>query len=294
MTDITTESPYVARQEDRKKQGALQKLLRLGNARIGLSIILIIVLLALFAPYLTEFDPIKQNLRQRFQPPSATHWFGTDEFGRDLFTRVAYGARISLQVGLIVVLISVAGGTFLGLLAGYFRGWVDTILQQVMETWIAFPSLLLALAIFSAFEQSLGMLMIIVGIGGIPGDFRVVRGVTLSLQQSEFVEASKAMGARSPRLIWKHVLPGVLPPLIVSATLSFPSAILATAALSFIGFGAQPPTPEWGAIIASGRAYLRTEWWIATLPGITLALTVLGLNLLGDGLRDLLDPRMRK
>ncbi len=288
MTEILATAPR------RGNWHLLRRLLRLTNARIGLVIILLVVLMAAFAPYLTEYDPIRQNLRQRFQPPSAEHWFGTDEFGRDLFTRVVYGARISLQVGTFVVLISIVGGTLLGLIAGYFRGWVDTVLQQLMEIWIAFPSLLLALAIFSAFEQNLTTLMIIVGVGGIPGDFRVVRGVTMSLRELEFVEASKAVGARTPRTLWRHVLPGVVPPLIVSATLSFPAAILATAALSFIGFGAQPPTPEWGAIIASGRAYLRAEWWIATLPGVTLALTVLGLNLFGDGLRDLLDPRMRK
>jgi peptide/nickel transport system permease protein len=271
----------------------LRKLLRQPNARIGLIIILLLILLALLAPYLTPYSPVRQNLRARFEPPSATHLFGTDEFGRDLFTRVAYGARISLYVGAIIVTISILGGTVLGLIAGYFGGWIDTILQQLMEIWIAFPSLLLALALFSAFEPSLNMLILIVGVGGIPGDFRIVRGVTMSLREREFVEAARSLGAQSPRLMFKHILPGVIPPLIVSATLSFPGAILATAALSFIGFGAQPPTPEWGAIIAGGRAYLRTEWWIATLPGLVLAITVLGLNLFGDGLRDVLDPRMK-
>lgn len=276
------------------RRSLFRRLFAQANARIGLIIIGLIVLLAIFAPVLTEFDPIKQNLRARFLPPSGTHWFGTDEFGRDLFTRVAYGARISLQVGLIVVLISITGGTILGILAGYFRGWVDQIINQLMEIWIAFPSLLLALAIFSAFEQNLTTLMFVVGIGGIPSDFRIVRGVTMSLRNAEYIEASRAAGSGHFRVLFKHLLPGVVPPLIVSATLSFPAAILATAALSFIGFGAQPPTPEWGAIISSGRAYLRAEWWIATLPGATLALTVLGLNLFGDGLRDVLDPRMRK
>jgi len=269
-------------------------LLRRPNARIGLVIVLAIVALAVLAPHLTPYDPIRQDMRARFLPPSAEHPFGTDEFGRDLFTRVAYGARISLQVGTVVVAISVVGGALLGLLAGFLRGWVDTILQQLMEIWIAFPSLLLALAIFSAFDRSLLLLMIIVGVAGIPGDFRVVRGVALSLREREFVEAARALGARNLRLMWRHVLPGIVPPLIVSASLSFPSAVLATAGLSFIGFGAQPPTPEWGAIIAGGRAYLRTEWWIATLPGLTLAATVLGLNLFGDGVRDVLDPRMQK
>lgn len=269
-------------------------LLRRPNARIGLVIVVAVVALAALAPYLTPHDPIRQNMRARFLPPSMEHPFGTDEFGRDLFTRVAYGARISLQVGTVVVAISVLGGALLGLLAGFLRGWVDAILQQLMEIWIAFPSLLLALAIFSAFDRSLLLLMIIVGVAGIPGDFRIVRGVALSLREREFVEAARALGARNFRLMWRHVLPGIVPPLIVSASLSFPSAVLATAGLSFIGFGAQPPTPEWGAIIAGGRAYLRTEWWIATLPGVTLAATVLGLNLFGDGVRDVLDPRMQK
>ena len=269
-------------------------LLRRPNARIGLVIVVAVVALAALAPYLTPHDPIRQNMRARFLPPSLEHPFGTDEFGRDLFTRVAYGARISLQVGTVVVAISVLGGALLGLLAGFLRGWVDAVLQQLMEIWIAFPSLLLALAIFSAFDRSLLLLMIIVGVAGIPGDFRIVRGVALSLREREFVEAARALGARNFRLMWRHVLPGIVPPLIVSASLSFPSAVLATAGLSFIGFGAQPPTPEWGAIIAGGRAYLRTEWWIATLPGVTLAATVLGLNLFGDGVRDVLDPRMQK
>jgi len=273
---------------------AWRRLLSRPNARIGLAVLAAVVFLAVSAPRLTPYDPVRQNMRARFQPPSAEHLFGTDEFGRDLFTRVAYGARISLQVGSVVVAISVFGGALLGLLAGFLRGWVDALLQQLMEIWIAFPSLLLALAIFSAFDRSLLLLMIIVGVAGIPGDFRIVRGVTLSLREREFVEAARALGARSHRIMWRHVLPGIVPPLIVSASLSFPTAVLATAGLSFIGFGAQPPTPEWGAIIAGGRAYLRTEWWIATLPGLVLATTVLGLNLLGDGVRDVLDPRMRK
>lgn len=270
----------------------LRKLLRQHNARIGIIIMVLLILMAVFAPVITPYDPIEQNLRARFEAPSLTHWFGTDEFGRDIFTRVAYGARISLYVGTLIVLISVTGGTVLGLLAGFVGGWLDIVLQQIVEIWVAFPSLLLALALFSAFEPSLTMLIVIVGIGGIPGDFRIVRGVTLSLREYDFVESARALGARRLRLVAKHVFPGVVAPLIVSASLSFPGAILATAALSFIGFGAQPPTPEWGAIIAGGRAYLRTEWWIATMPGVVLAVTVLGLNLFGDGLRDVLDPRM--
>jgi peptide/nickel transport system permease protein len=270
----------------------LRKLLRQHNARIGIIIIVLLILMAVFAPVITPYDPVEQNLRARFEAPSLTHWFGTDEFGRDIFTRVAYGARISLYVGTLIVLISITGGTVLGLLAGFVGGWLDIVLQQIVEIWVAFPSLLLALALFSAFEPSLTMLIVIVGIGGIPGDFRIVRGVTLSLREYDFVESARALGARRLRLVAKHVFPGVVAPLIVSASLSFPGAILATAALSFIGFGAQPPTPEWGAIIAGGRAYLRTEWWIATMPGVVLAVTVLGLNLFGDGLRDVLDPRM--
>ncbi len=289
MTDTSSKTRSV-----HLRKSVLWQLLRQLNARIGIIIILALISIAVFAPFLTSYDPVRQDLRARFEPPSTTHLFGTDEFGRDLFTRVAYGARISLYVGAVIVLISITGGTILGLIAGFFGGWVDTILQQFMEIWIAFPSLLLALALFSAFTPSLGMLILVVGISGIPGDFRVVRGVTLSLRDREFVEAARSVGARRPRLMFKHILPGVVPPLIVSATLNFPGAILATAALSFIGFGAQPPTPEWGAIIAGGRAYLRTEWWIATLPGLVLATTVLGLNLFGDGLRDVLDPRMKK
>ena len=233
------------------------------------------------------------DLSNRFHPPSLAHPFGTDDFGRDVFTRVLYGARISLQVGIIAVGIAGALGSLLGLLTGYLGGWVDAAGQWLVDVLLAFPGLLLALAIIAVLGPGLPNVMVAVGIGSMPAYARLMRGQVLSLKHDEFVEAARVIGCSSMRILFVHILPNTLSPVIVLASLGFAGSVLSAAALSFIGMGAQPPTPEWGAMLATGREYLRKEWWIATFPGMAIALTVLGFNLLGDGLRDALDPQGR-
>jgi peptide/nickel transport system permease protein len=260
-------------------------------AMVGLFLIVFMLVLAVFAPMLAPADPIEMTLEDQFLPPSTNHWFGTDDFGRDILSRVIYGARLSLKVGLISVAIALIVGGVLGLISGFYGGWFDLITQRFMDVMLSFPDLILALAIMAILGPSLRNAMIAIGISGIPVYTRVMRGQVLSLREKEYVEAARAAGAGSSRLIFRHILPNTMSPLIVIATLGIAGSILAASGLSFIGMGAQPPTPEWGAMLASGREYLRHEWWIATFPGIFIALTVLGFNLLGDGLRDAFDPR---
>ena len=257
----------------------------------GAFIIGFMVLMAILAPVIAPQDPIAMTLAEQFQPPNGAHLLGTDDFGRDILSRVIYGARLSLKVGLISVFIGLASGAFIGLVSGYFGGWLDVVIQRLMDIMLAFPELVLALAIMAILGPSLRNAMIAIGISAIPVYTRVTRGQVLSLREKEYVEAARAAGAGHMRLIFRHILPNTLSPLIVIATLGIAGAILAGSGLSFIGLGAQPPTPEWGAMLSSGREYLRREWWIATFPGIAIALTVLGFNLLGDGLRDAFDPR---
>lgn len=263
------------------------------SALLGGSIVATLLVVALVGPLLTPHDPVAMNLKNRFLPPSLAHPFGTDEFGRDVFTRVIYGARISLQVGIIAIGIAGTLGSLLGLLTGYVGGWLDAAGQWLVDVLLAFPGLLLALAIIAVLGPGLPNVMVAVGIGSMPAYARLMRGQVLSLKHDEFVEAARVIGCSSSRILFVHILPNTLSPIIVLASLGFAGAVLSAAALSFIGMGAQPPTPEWGAMLATGREYLRQEWWIATFPGIAIALTVLGFNLLGDGLRDALDPQGR-
>lgn len=263
------------------------------SALLGGSIIAAILAVALVGPLLTPHDPVAMALSNRFRPPSLAHPFGTDDFGRDVFTRVIYGARISLQVGIIAVGIAGTLGSLLGLLTGYVGGWVDAAGQWLVDVLLAFPGLLLALAIIAVLGPGLPNVMVAVGIGSMPAYARLMRGQVLSLKHDEFVEAARVIGCSSARILFVHILPNTLSPVIVLASLGFAGSVLSAAALSFIGMGAQPPTPEWGAMLATGREYLREEWWIATFPGMAIALTVLGFNLLGDGLRDTLDPQGR-
>jgi peptide/nickel transport system permease protein len=230
-------------------------------------------------------------LESQFMPPSRAHPFGTDDFGRDILSRIIYGARISLRVGIVAVGLSVVAGSLIGLLAGYYGGWVDLVSNWIVDVMLAFPGLLLALAMIAILGPSLTNVMIAVGIGSIPAYARLMRGQIMSLNRKEYVESARAIGASNGRILFRHLLPNALSPLIVLASLGVADAILAAAALSFIGLGAQPPTPEWGVMLNAGRTFLRDEWWIATFPGLAIAITVLGFNLLGDGLRDALDPR---
>ena len=272
---------------------ALRKLARHRSAMVGLVITAIIAALALLAPLIAPHDPLHQNLRQALAPPSATHWMGTDEFGRDIFSRILFGAGISLQVGLLVVFVSGVSGVILGLLAGFYGGWVDMVISRAIEILLAFPGLLLAIAIVTILGPSLVNALIAISIANIPRYARVTRGVVLAEKQRDYVAATRALGSRDGRLMFRHVLPNILAPIIVLATLGIASAILTAASLSFLGLGAQPPEPEWGAMLSTGRSYIRRAWWITVFPGLAIMITVLAFNLFGDRLRDILDPKTK-
>ncbi|MBM6821372.1 nickel transporter permease [Fusobacterium mortiferum] len=273
-----------------------RRLKRNKMAVLGLVILIILVLLAVFANVIANYDNvvIKQNLSQRLQAPSAAHWLGTDEFGRDIFARLVHGTRVSLQVGIIAVGISIVIGGILGAIAGYYGGKLDNIIMRVMDIFLAVPSILLAIAIVSALGPSILNLMLAISISSVPSYARIVRASVLSIRDQEFIEAAKAIGASNTRIIFRHIIPNSLAPVIVQATLGVASAILSTAGLSFIGLGIQPPAPEWGSMLSGGRQYLRYAWWVTTFPGVAIMITILSLNLLGDGLRDALDPRLKQ
>jgi len=253
----------------------------------------LLILFAVFAPLFSPYDPTVVALRTRLQPPSASHLFGTDEFGRDILTRVFYGARISLPVGLIALAIGATLGTLVGLIAGFYGKWLDAILMWAVDVQLAFPGLLLALLVVAILGVDLRNVMIAVGVSMIPRFARLVRGTVLSAKENLYVDAARTIGVPEHRILLQHVLPNIISPVIVLATLSLGVAILTAAGLSFIGLGAKPPSPEWGAMIAEGRQFLQHQWWIGTFPGVAILLTVLAVNLIGDGLRDALDPRMR-
>lgn len=270
---------------------------RLGKTRFALpalAIIAILILAALFAPVISPYDPAKQNFGDALDAPNAKHLFGADNLGRDIFTRVVYGARVSLQVGLIAVSISLVIGTTLGLIAGYSGGGLlDTLIMRFMDALLAFPTLVLALAITAALGPRLRNVMIAVGIVGIPAYARLVRGQVLSVAKREYIEAARVIGVPTARIIWRHILPNVTAPLIVQASLGIAFAILSEASLSFLGLGVQPPTPSWGGMLAFGKDWLDRAPWMAIAPGSAIFITVLAFNFLGDGIRDALDPRMQ-
>jgi peptide/nickel transport system permease protein len=263
------------------------------GAMVGGTIVLIFILVALLAPIIAPYDPLQRFPGELRQPPSREFLFGTDEIGRDLLSRIIYGSRISLQVGLIAVGIGAVSGSVFGLIAGYFGSWIDTIVMRIVDVMLAFPGILLAIAIVAILGPSIRNVMIAVGIEFIPAYVRTVRGATLSVKENDYISAAKAGGATEFRIIFKHVLPNVLNPVIVLGTLGVGIAILAAAGLSFIGLGAQPPLPEWGTMLANARGYLRESPWMAIFPGATIMIVVLALNLFGDSLRELLDPRSR-
>jgi len=257
-----------------------RRLKRNKMAVLGLIILIILVLLAVFADVIANYDNvvIKQNLAHRLQGPSAAHWLGTDEFGRDI-----------LAVGISIVI-----GGILGAVAGYYGGKLDNTIMRIMDIFLAVPSILLAIAIVSALGPSIINLMLAISISSVPSYARIVRASVLSIRDQEFIEAAKAIGASNTRIIFRHIIPNSLAPVIVQATLGVASAILSTAGLSFIGLGIQPPAPEWGSMLSGGRQYLRYAWWVTTFPGVAIMITILSLNLLGDGLRDALDPRLKQ
>jgi peptide/nickel transport system permease protein len=259
----------------------------------GAVLLAVLVLSAVFAPALTSYDPVKTSFKERLQSPGSAHLLGTDALGRDLLARLLYGARISLRAGFLVVAISSSLGTILGIVAGYYRRWVDMAIMRLADLWMAMPGILLAMVFIFTLGPSLTNVIIGVGLAGVPDYARLVRGSVLSAREHQYVEAARVIGARDTTIMFRHILPNVVAPVLIVATLGVGGAILGVAGLSFLGVGAQPPTPEWGVIISDGREKLRTAWWISTFAGVAIMISVLAINLLGDALRDILDPRLR-
>jgi peptide/nickel transport system permease protein len=260
---------------------------------VGLAVILFNILIAVLAPWVATHDPLKINIANRASPPSQEFLFGTDDFGRDIFSRVVYGSQISLSISLLSVLAATVLGVIIGAAAGYYGGWVDNILMRCMDAIMSFPAILLAIAIMAVRGGSLYNVIIALGFVYIPRFARIVRGSVLSLKEKEFVEASLAMGNSDLFIIFRHILPNCLAPLIVQATISLAYAILAEAALSFLGLGAPPPAPSWGNILSDARNFMLDAPWMTVFPGFAITLAVLGYNLFGDALRDVLDPRLK-
>ena len=258
---------------------------------IGGGILCMLLLVALLAPVLAPYDPLAQDLYQRLQPPSIDHWFGTDDFGRDILSRIVYGSRISLRIGLIAISLALTGGTLLGLVAGYRGGMVDMLIMRLMDLMLAFPSILLAIAIVAVIGPGIENAILAVSIVLVPQFARLVRSSVLTVREATYVEAARALGATESRLLFYSILPNCTAPLIVQTTLGMGTAILDAAGLSFLGMGAQPPVPEWGAMLSGGRELLLRAPWVMTFPGLAIFTVVLGLNLFGDGLRDALDPK---
>lgn len=281
----------------RKNSNLYLTLVRLCRNRLavfGLVIMLLLVIVAVFAPWIAPYDYAAQNLSDAFEPPSAKYWLGTDDFGRDILSRLIYGARISLQVGLFAVWLSMCVGGVLGAIAGYYGGKVDDIIMRFMDILLSIPQILLAVTIAAALGPGLLNLTIAVGIANIPSFARVVRGAVLSIVGQEFIEAAHCMGASDAWIIARHILPNCSAPIIVQATLRVAGAILAAAALSFLGLGIQPPTPEWGGMLSAARGYVRDYAYMTISPGLAIMITILALNFLGDGLRDAMDPKMKR
>ena len=268
-------------------------LVRHRGALVGLVILAALAAMALAAPWISARDPIRTAPREALQAPGARFVLGSDQFGRDVASRVLHGARVSLLVGVISVSIAVGLGAPIGLVSGYYGGRLDALIMRVMDVMLAFPGILLALAIVSVLSPGLGNVMIAVGLSAVPGYARLVRATVLSAREHLYVEAARALGGRDGAILVRDILPNVVAPLIVTATLGLGGAILSAAALSFLGLGSQPPQPEWGRMLSEGRDYLREAWWISTFPGLGILVTVLAMNLVGDGLRDVLDPRLK-
>jgi len=261
---------------------------------VGLVLILTFVGLALIGPYLAPFDPIEINFSEKLEPPGKEHLFGTDQFGRDILSRVIYGARIALVVIAIVSLIGGGIGTLIGVFSGYFGGRIDTVLMRLTDIFLAFPSLILAMAFSAALGPSLINMIIAISLVIWTPYARLARADALKAKSQDFVEAARSIGASDLRIIFLHILPMCMSSIIVQLTLRMGTILLTVASLGFLGIGAQPPAPEWGAMVSDGRNYIASQWWISTFPGIMIALVVLGFSLLGDGLRDVLDPRLRR
>lgn len=275
------------------RRQAVVRLLRNRKAMFVLFCLTIITLSAVFAPFITTHDPDRQNVRNRLQGSSAEHWLGTDYLGRDVFARIVYGGRVSLQVGFVAVGIALVFGGTMGLLAGYYGGWLESFIMRVVDILLALPGFLLALAIIATLGSSITNVMIAVGIAYSPGLARVTRSAVIAVTQFEYVTAARAAGAGDFRIIWRHILPNSTGPIIVQTTLSMAGAILSAAALSYLGLGVQPPTAEWGSMLNNARQFYTVAPHAVAYPGLAIMITVLSLNLMGDGLRDAFDPRMK-
>lgn len=271
----------------------LRRLFRNKLAIFGSCVLLIVIIMGLF-PQIAPFDPNGMDFSDRFANPSFEHLMGTDDFGRDIFSRIIYGARVSLQVGFVAVTVATLIGTTLGLIAGYSNRYIDEIIMRSMDVLYAFPAILLAIAILAALGKGIGNAMIAIGVVYIPIFARIARGAVLSIRGEEFILAARALGASNMRIMVNHILPNSLSPIIVEITLSLAFAILAEASLSFFGLGTQPPDPSWGRMLAEGREFFRQSFWMAFFPGLAIFFTVMGFNFLGDGLRDALDPKLRR
>ncbi len=287
MTDAATVSI-----SNTRRSRVLRKFLRNPLAVIGAVSILILVLAAVLAPWVAPSGPLEMDLGNAYQPPgSAGHLLGTDNFGRDILSRLIHGSRISLLIGVVVVSIASVIGTILGVIAGFYGGAVDNVIMRLVEIFYAFPFLILAIAVIALFGPSIFNVMWVLGLVSWPLYARVVRAEVLSLRNAEYVEAARAVGTGNGRIMFKHILPNSLTPVIVLATFGIPEAILASAALGFLGLGVQPPTPEWGVMISEGKDFIRRAPYLITWPGLAIMVTVLSFNFLGDGLRDILDPK---
>lgn len=261
-------------------------------AVIGLMITVVLILMSIFAPLLAPYDPIAHDLGQRLLPPGTPgHWMGTDDFGRDIWTRILFGSRITLYIVLLVILTAPVVGLIIGTVAGYFGGWIDQILMRITDIFLAFPKLILALALVAVLGPGMVNAVLAIALTSWPPYARVARAETLTVRNSDYIAAVKLQGAGAVRVIWGHVMPMCLPSVIIRVTLDMAGVILTAAGLGFLGLGVQPPLPEWGLMISAGRKFLFEQWWVSTMPGLAIFIVSLGFNLLGDGLRDVLDPR---
>jgi peptide/nickel transport system permease protein len=265
-----------------------------GFAVAGGVVVAVLFLMSFLAPYITPYDPSSIDAYHVLMPPSSLHWMGTDELGRDVFTRVIYGARISLKVGFVAVGIAMVIGTMTGLLAGYYGRWVDALLMRLVDLMLCFPTFFLILAVIAMLEPSIWYIMLVIGATGWMGVARLVRAEVLSIRERDFILAARAIGASDIRIILRHILPNAMAPVLVAATLGVAGAILTESALSFLGIGVQPPTPSWGNILTSGKDYIGFAWWLSLYPGLAILVTVLAYNLLGEGIRDAIDPRLHR
>ncbi len=271
-----------------------KKLAKNKAAMVGAAIVILFVFIAILAPFLAPHDPVLTQVTNKLQPPSAEHWLGTDHQGRDILSRIIFGARVSLTVGILSTVLGAIVGILLGIVSGYYGRWIDSLIMRICDVLLAFPGILLALAIVSVLGASTTNVIIAVAFFAVPSFARIVRGSTLSVKKLEYVDAIKAMGASDARIIFKHILPNIMSPIIVQATLYIASAIITASALSFLGMGTRPPTPEWGAMLSQGRDYIRQAPHVSLFPGLVILFVVIGFNLFGDGLRDALDPKSKK